>query len=392
MNYERIIAKRVAEAQPSGIRKFFDIVSEIKDAISLSVGEPDFVTPWDIRESAIYAIERGRTHYTSNSGLVELRELICKYYDQRFSVRYDTSQVLTTVGASEAIDLALRAIIEPGDEVLIPAPTYVSYAPSVQIAGGVAVPIPTSAEKEFKLEPDVLERLITQRTKAVIVPYPNNPTGAIMTREELEGIARVIEKSNAVVLSDEIYSELTYEGKHASIAGIDSMYDRTIVINGFSKAFSMTGWRLGYAMGPKEIIGAMLKIHQYTMLCAASISQFAGVEALKGGFEDGFASVEKMKREYDRRRRYIVKRLNDIGLPCFTPKGAFYAFPCIESTGMTSEEFCEKLLREHKVAVVPGDAFGASGEGYVRISYAASMENIKTALDRIEVFLQEHDG
>lgn len=390
MNYDRIIAKRVADAPPSGIRKFFDIASEIKDAISLSVGEPDFVTPWDIRESAIYAIEHGRTHYTSNSGLLELREMICKYYDQRFSVRYDTSQVLLTVGASEAIDLALRAIIEPGDEVLIPAPTYVSYAPSVQIAGGVAIPIPTSAEQEFKLDPEAVERLMTRRTKAIIVPYPNNPTGAVMTRDELEGIARVIEKTEAVVLSDEIYSELTYEGKHASIAGIDSIYERTIVINGFSKAFSMTGWRLGYAMGPKEILSAMLKIHQYTMLCAASISQFAGLEALKGGFEDGFSSVEKMKREYDRRRRYIVGRLNEIGLPCFTPKGAFYAFPSIQSTGMASGEFCEKLLREQKVAVVPGDAFGASGEGYVRISYAASMENIQEALGRIEAFLKEH--
>ena len=388
MRIEDRVAAHVAQVPPSGIRKFFDIVSEMKDAISLSVGEPDFVTPWNIRENAIYALERGRTHYTSNSGLMELRELICQYYHQRFGVSYQPGQVLVTVGASEAIDLAVRALVEPGDEVLIPAPSYVSYEPTVALAHGVPVPIPTSAADSFKLDPQVVRSLITPKTKAMVLPYPNNPTGAVMVREDLLALARVLEDTDVVVISDEIYAELTYGADHVSIASIPSMFDRTIVINGFSKAFAMTGWRLGYAIAHPALLGAMLKIHQFTMLCANIMSQYAGVEALRHGLDSGFASVDAMRREYDRRRNYIVAGLNRMGLTCFEPRGAFYAFPSIQSTGMKSEEFCEKLLYAKQVAVVPGTAFGSFGEGFVRISYAASLENIKTALGRIEEFIE----
>ncbi|MDL2224864.1 aminotransferase class I/II-fold pyridoxal phosphate-dependent enzyme [Eubacteriales bacterium OttesenSCG-928-M02] len=389
MNWETRIAGNVKDMPPSGIRKFFDIASEIKDAISLSVGEPDFVTPWNIIENAIYALERGRTHYTSNSGLIELRELICRYYLERFGVTYAPSQVLVTVGASEAIDLAVRALVEPGDEVLIPAPTYVSYAPTVELAHGVPIGIPTDMAHEFKLDGDVVKSLITEKTKAIIVPYPNNPTGAVMDRADLQALADALADTNVVVISDEIYAELTYGGTHVSIASIPGMYERTVVLNGFSKAFAMTGWRLGYAAGPPEVLNAMLKIHQYTMLCANITSQYAGVEALRHGFETNFDSVVKMREEYNRRRNYIVSELNRIGLTCFEPRGAFYAFPNITVSGQTSEAFCEGLLFQKKVAVVPGTAFGQSGEGHVRISYAASMENIKLAISRMEEYLEE---
>ena len=389
MNMDRLVAGHVKDVPPSGIRKFFDIASEIKDAISLSVGEPDFVTPWNITESAIYALEHGRTHYTSNSGLIELRELICQYYQTRFDVSYQPDQVLVTVGASEAIDLAVRALVEPGDEVLIPAPTYVSYAPTVALAHGVPVGIPTGEDTAFKLDPDTVKGMIGPKTKAIIVPYPNNPTGAVMDREDLLALSRVLADTNVVVISDEIYAELTYGGNHVSIASIPSMYERTIVLNGFSKAFAMTGWRLGYAAGHPSLIAAMLKIHQFTMLCASIMSQYAGVEALRQGFETNFLSVAKMREEYDRRRHYIVSELNRIGLSCHNPGGAFYAFPNIAASGQDSEAFCEGLLFSKKVAVVPGTAFGDAGEGHVRISYAASMANIKTAMVRMEEYLAE---
>ena len=383
------IAKHVASLPPSGIRRFFDIVSEMKDAISLSVGEPDFHTPWNIRESAIHAIEEGHTHYTSNAGLLPLRKAICRYYCERYGVEYAENEALVTVGASESIDLALRALLEPGDEVIVPAPSYVAYAPGVILSGGVPVPIAMDAENACKITPEDIEACVTPRTKAMILPYPNNPTGAIMTGEELKALAKVIEKTNIIVISDEIYSELTYGHKHVSIASIESMYPRTIVINGFSKSFAMTGWRLGFVLAPRELLLPMLRIHQYVMLCASSISQYAGLEALRSGLEDGFAQVEKMKREYDSRRRFLIKGLRDIGLSCFEPEGAFYAFPDIRITGLTSEEFCRRLLSEKKVAVVPGTAFGEIGEGFVRISYAASMENIKTALQRMGEFVNE---
>ncbi|MBE5781113.1 MAG: aminotransferase class I/II-fold pyridoxal phosphate-dependent enzyme [Clostridiales bacterium] len=388
MRIEDRIAGHVAAVKPSGIRKFFDIVSEMKDAISLSVGEPDFVTPWNICENAIYSIERGHTHYTSNAGLLELRQLICKYYKTRFSVSYDPSQVLVTVGASEAIDLAVRALVEPGDEVLIPAPSYVSYEPTVQLAHGVPVAVPTRAEDDFRLDPEVLKSLITPKTKALVLPYPNNPTGAVMGKEHLLALSEVLKGTDVVIISDEIYAELTYGGDHVSIASIPDMYERTIVINGFSKAFAMTGWRLGYVMAHPDLLAAMLKIHQFTMLCATIMTQYAGVEALRHGLESNFASVDHMRKEYDRRRNYIVSNLNKMGLNCFEPRGAFYAFPDITSTGLRSEEFCEKLLYAKKVAVVPGTAFGEFGEGFVRISYAASMENIKKALSLMEEFIQ----
>ena len=386
---EELVARHVDRIPPSGIRKFFDIVSEMKDAISLSVGEPDFVTPWNIRESAIDALEHGRTHYTSNSGLMELRSCICEYYRKRFGVSYASKDTIVTVGASEAIDLAIRALVEPGDEVLIPAPSYVSYSPTVEFAHGVPVAVPTYPEDGFTLRPEMVRERITPKTKAIIVPYPNNPTGAIMTMEQLQALAKVLEDTDIAVISDEIYAELTYEGKHVSIASIESMYPRTVVINGFSKAFAMTGWRLGYAMGPQPIIAAMLKIHQYTMLCANIMSQYAGAEAIRYGFESNFHAVSEMREEYNRRRQYIVRELNRIGLKCAEPKGAFYAFPSIRSTGKTSEEFCEGLLRAKKVAVVPGTAFSEYGEGFVRISYAASMENIRTALQLIEEYVNE---
>jgi len=391
MNYEKLISKRVQQVPPSGIRKFFDIVSEMKDAISLGVGEPDFVTPWNIREACIYSLEKGYTHYTSNWGMLELREKIAEYLQDRFQISYNpANEVLVTVGASEAIDLALRAILEPGDEVLIPEPSYVSYAPGVILAGGEAVTIKTTADNGFRLTAQALHAKITPKTKALVLPYPNNPTGGIMEREDLQAIADLLKDTDILVISDEIYAELTYRGSHVSFASIDDMKDRTIVINGFSKAFAMTGWRLGYAAGPRELLAAMMKIHQYTMLCAPIMSQMAALEGLRSGLDNNFAEVKKMVRQYDQRRRVMVDGFRKMGLDCFEPLGAFYVFPSIQKTGMTSSEFCETLLKEQKVAVVPGNAFGESGEGFIRCSYAYSLDNIMEALKRIKSFVQKY--
>lgn len=389
---KRYINDTVLNLPPSGIRKFFDIVSQLEGAISLGVGEPDFATPWNIREAAIYSLEQGETHYTSNWGTLELREHISKYMKKRFHLKYSPKdQVLITVGASEGIDIALRAIVRPGDEVLIPEPSYVSYSPGVILAGGVPVPVVTGVENKFKTTAQALEDAITDKTRAIIMPYPNNPTGAIMTKEDLDKIVPVFKKhDNIVIISDEIYAELSYTDKrHVSLAQYEELHDRTVILSGFSKAYAMTGWRLGYACGHPELIGAMVKIHQYTMLCAPIMSQKAASEAIAQGMHDGFASVEKMKRAYNRRRRLIVKRFNDIGLECFEPEGAFYVFPSIKSTGLNSMEFCQALLESQKVVAVPGTAFGACGEGYIRCSYAYSVENINIALDRIEKFLEE---
>ncbi len=387
MNTEKLVASHVAAVPPSGIRKFFDIASDMKNVISLSVGEPDFVTPWNVRVAAISSIEQGRTHYTSNYGMMELRELISEYLSSRYHVQYPAEQVLVTIGASEALDLAFRAILEPGDEVLVPAPSYVSYEPGVAFCHGVPVPVETKEEDNFILTPEQIERVITKKTKAIVLPYPNNPTGAIMTREQLEAIRTVILKHDLFVISDEIYSELTYGQRHVSFA--EGMEDRTLLINGFSKAFAMTGWRLGYACGPAPLIAAMVKIHQYTMLCAPIMSQVAGVEALRDEMHNGYSQVADMVRNYNRRRTLVVESFRDMGLSCFEPRGAFYAFPNIKSTGLSSEEFCKRLIFEKSVACVPGTAFGASGEGYIRCSYAASMENIIEALKRIREFVNE---
>jgi aminotransferase len=381
------LSKSVTGIQPSGIRKFFDIVSEMKDAISLGVGEPDFDTPWHIREEGIYSLEKGRTFYTSNAGLVELKKEICNYLKRRFDLeyRYD-KETMVTVGGSEAIDLALRAMLEPGDEVLVPQPCYVSYHPCTILAGGVPVVIELKGENEFKLTREQLLSAITDKTKILILAYPNNPTGAIMDYNDLKEIVDVIIEKDIFVISDEIYSELTYGTKHISIASFPGMKERTIVINGFSKSYAMTGWRLGYAVGPAMIIEQMVKIHQFAIMCAPTTSQYAGVEALKNGDSD----VEMMRDAYNKRRRYVVHALHKMGLECFEPYGAFYVFPCIKGLGMTSEEFVTKLLNEEKVAVVPGTAFGDCGEGYLRISYAYSIENLKIALSRIEKFVIKH--
>ena len=380
------LSKKVIEIKPSGIRKFFDIVSEMKDAISLGVGEPDFDTPWHIREEGIYSLERGRTFYTSNAGLKELKEEIVHYLKRRCNLEYEANQVLVTVGGSEAIDIGLRAMLDQGDEVLIPQPSYVSYLPCVTLADGVPVIIELKAENEFRLTKQELLDSITEKTKVLIMPFPNNPTGSIMAKEDLEEIAEVIIEKDLFVISDEIYSELTYGQDHVSIASLPGMKERTIVINGFSKSYAMTGWRLGYAVGPKEIIDQMIKIHQFAIMCAPTTSQYAAVEALKNGDDD----VATMREAYDQRRRYLVTRLNEMGMPCFEPKGAFYVFPCIKDFGMTSDEFANTLLQEEKVAVVPGTAFGDCGEGFLRISYAYSIENLKVALDRIENFVCRH--
>ena len=389
MEYERIINRRVADVPPSGIRKFFDIVTKMPGAISLGVGEPDFVTPWSIRDAAIQSIEDGQTQYTSNWGLESLREKIAAYLRMRYRVSYNPKdEVLVTVGASEGIDLAMRALVCPGDEVLIPEPSYVSYAPTVTFAGGVAVPVKTSAEDCFALTPKALREALTPKTKALILPYPNNPTGGVMSREQLMEIARVLEETDVVVISDEIYSELVYGGhEHTAFASIAGMRERTITLNGFSKAFAMTGWRVGYACGPRELIAPMFKIHQFTMLCASMQGQVAADRALGRAFETGFEDVRAMVRSYDRRRRLMVDSLNDMGLACFEPRGAFYVFPSIEKTGLTSDEFCQRLLREKHVACVPGTAFGASGEGHIRCSYATSLENLTEALKRIRAFV-----
>ena len=393
MRYEDVINQRVANVPPSGIRKFFDIVRQMPGAISLGVGEPDFVTPWAIRDAAIQSIEEGRTQYTSNWGLESLREKIAAYLRMRCHVTYSPKdEVLVTVGASEGIDLALRAIVCPGDEVLIPEPSYVSYAPCVTFAGGTAVPVITRAEDEFALTPDALRAALTPRTKALILPYPNNPTGGVMTRAQLQELARVLDDTGVIVISDEIYSELVYGGhEHTAFASIEGMRERTITLNGFSKAFAMTGWRVGYACAPRELLSPMFKIHQFTMLCASIQGQVAADRALGRAFETGFEDVRTMVRSYDRRRRLMVTALNDMGLTCFEPRGAFYVFPSIASTGLTSEEFCTRLLEEKQVACVPGTAFGASGEGHVRCSYATSIEKLNEALGRIRAFVESLD-
>ena len=387
INYDKVLNSKVKEIKPSGIRKFFDIAEEIDDVISLGVGEPDFPTPWHIRSEGIRSLEKGKTRYTSNHGLIKMREEISKLMHRKYSVKYSPEkEILVTVGGSEAIDGAIRALVAPGDEVIIPQPSYVCYEPITLLAGGVPVIIETKAENEFKITPEELKAAISPKTKVLILPYPCNPTGAIMRRADLEAIAEVLKGTDIIVISDEIYSELTFgEEKHTCFAAIDGMWERTVVVNGFSKAYSMTGWRMGYACGPQEILSQITKIHQYAIMCAPTTSQYAAIEALKNGDED----IERMVEEYDMRRRLIVDGFNRIGLTCREPFGAFYAFPSIESTGMTSEEFCEKLLYSKKVAIVPGTAFGRGGEGFVRASYCYSTDHIKTAIDRIEQFLKE---
>lgn len=378
------LSKKVVEIEPSGIRKFFDVVNEMEDAISLGVGEPDFDTPWRIREEGIYSLERGRTFYTSNAGLKELKEEIAKYESRKIGVSYNpNTEIIVTVGGSEGIDIALRAMLEPGDEVLIPQPSYVSYLPCTVLADGVPVVIPLQQKNEFKLTAEELEAAITPKTKILVMPFPNNPTGAIMTREDLEPIAKVIEKHDLFVLSDEIYSELTYQCSHTSIASLPGMRERTLVINGFSKGFAMTGWRLGYVCGPKLIIEQMVKIHQYAIMCAPTNSQYAAVEALRNC--DG--EVQQMREAYNQRRRFLVHEFKRMKLECFEPYGAFYIFPSIQEFGMTSEEFATRFLEEEKVAVVPGTAFGACGEGFLRISYAYSLEDLKEAIGRLGAFI-----
>ena len=378
------LSKKVVEIKRSGIRKFFDIVNEMDDSISLGVGEPDFDTPWHIREEGIYSLERGRTFYTSNAGLKELKTEVAKYQHRRFGLEYDSvSEVMITIGGSEAIDGALRAMIDDGDEVILPQPSYVSYEPCIVLANGVPVIVELEEKDSFKLTKEKLEAAITDKTKILIMPFPNNPTGAIMTKEDLEGIVELVIKHDLYVISDEIYSELTYGGNHVSIASFPGMKERTIVINGFSKSYAMTGWRLGYACGPKNILSQMLKIHQFAIMCAPTTSQYAAVEALKNGDED----VEKMRTAYDQRRNFLMKAFKDMGLQCFEPFGAFYVFPCIKEFGMTSDEFATRLLKEEKLAVVPGTAFGDSGEGFLRISYAYSIDDLKEGLDRINRFI-----
>ena len=380
------LSKTITTIKPSGIRKFFDIVSEMDDAISLGVGEPDFDTPWHIRDEGIYSLEKGRTFYTSNAGLKELRVEIANYLDRRFGLNYHPEQeMLITVGGSEAIDIAMRAMLDPGDEVLIPQPSYVSYVPCAVLANGVPVIIQLKAENECRLTAEDLEAAITPKTKLLVLPFPNNPTGSVMERKDLEAIAKVIEKYDLYVLSDEIYAELTYLEKHVSIASLPGMKERTILISGFSKSHAMTGWRRGYACGPAVIIKQMLKIHQFAIMCAPTTSQYAAVEAMKNGDAD----VAMMREEYNGRRRYLMKRFKDMGLECFEPFGAFYAFPCIKEFGMTSDEFATRLLNAKKVAVVPGAAFGDCGEGFLRISYAYSLDDLKEALDRVEEFITE---
>ncbi len=384
MNYDNILNKRIQNIQPSGIRKFFDILEEMTDAISLGIGEPDFVTPWHIRDAGIYSLERGRTKYTSNAGLLQLRREIAAYLERRFDLRYDyASQVIVTVGGSEGIDLAMRVLLEPGDEVIVPVPSFVCYGPLAEMAGGVPKYLPLKAENEFRLTPEELRSAITDKTKALILPFPCNPTGGTMERKDLEAIAEVLRDTDIMVISDEIYAELTYGRRHVSPANLTDMYDRTLVVNGFSKSHAMTGWRMGYLCGPAPIIQQALKLHQFGIMSAPTTSQYAAVEAMRNGDQD----IEHMREEYDRRRRYLVENLNRIGLSCFEPKGAFYVFPDIRSTGLSSEEFCERFLLEEKVAVIPGSAFGPGGEGFVRACYAASMKDIAEAVARMDNFL-----
>lgn len=385
IDYSKVLSERVQAVKPSGIRKFFDLASTMKDVISLGVGEPDFETPWQVRRAGIVSLEKGRTFYTSNWGLQQLRDEIAGLALRRYDLFYDPhDEIVVTVGGSEAIDNALRAIVSLGDEVLIPEPSFVCYTPLTTLAGGVPVAIPTVAEEGFKLTPERLRAAITPKTKALILPYPNNPTGAIMNRQELEAIADVLRDTNIVVISDEIYCMLTYQGEHVSIAQIDGMRERTIVIDGFSKSYAMTGWRLGWAMGPRELMKSICKIHQFGIMCAPTTAQFAGIEAIRTGNDD----IIHMRSQYDIRRRFLVSELRSMGLECFEPHGAFYVFPSVKSTGLTSEEFCNRLLQEQHVAVIPGDAFGESGAGHVRISYSYSMAHLREACSRIRDFLQ----
>ena len=384
MNYEEILNQRIQGIKPSGIRKFFDILEEMTDAISLGIGEPDFVTPWHIRDAGIYSLERGRTKYTSNAGMLQLRREISAYLERRFQLHYDyAGQILVTVGGSEAIDLALRVLVNPGEEVIVPVPSFVCYGPLTEMAGGTPVYVELKAEDNFRLTPEQLRAAITPRTKVLVLPFPCNPTGGIMERQDLEAIAQVLEGTGIMILSDEIYAELTYGQKHISPAVLPELYDRTVVVNGFSKSHAMTGWRMGYVCAPKPIIAAMTKLHQFGIMSAPTTSQYAAIEAMRNGDGD----IEHMREEYDRRRRYLVENLNRIGLECAEPKGAFYVFPCIRSTGLSSEEFCERFLREEKVAVIPGSAFGPGGEGFVRACYATSMKDIAEALTRMDNFL-----
>lgn len=385
MDYNKLLSKTVVDIKPSGIRKFFDLLNGRDDVISLTVGQPDFATPWHVRETGIISLERGYTYYTSNAGTVPLRNELAAYMKRRFNLKYDaSSEIIVTVGGSEAIDLAIRATVEPGDEVIIPEPSFVCYEPITRLCGGVPVPVKTLPENDFKLTAEQLKAAITPKTKLLVLPYPNNPTGAVMTREELLPLCEVLKDTNIAVLSDEIYSELTYGGRHTSIATLPGMAERCIVVNGFSKAYAMTGWRLGFVCAPAPLTKQMLKIHQFAIMCAPTTSQLAAVEALKNGDND----IDMMRAEYDRRRKYIVEELNRIGIPCFEPRGAFYVFPDISGFGLSSEQFCEKLLDEGKVAIVPGTAFGAGGEGFARISYAYSVKHISEAIERIEKFIK----
>ena len=385
MNYDSIVAQRIQNIKPSGIRKFFDILEEMTDAISLGIGEPDFVTPWHIRDAGIYSLERGHTKYTSNAGMLELRREIANYLRRRFDLEYDyAKQILVTVGGSEAIDLALRCMLNPGDEVIIPVPSFVCYGPLTEMAGGVPVYVELKEENQFRLTPQQLKEAITPKTKVLVLPFPSNPTGGIMERRDLEAIADVLRGTDIMVLSDEIYAELTYGQRHVSMANLTDMYERTVVVNGFSKSHAMTGWRMGYVCAPQPIIAAMTKLHQFGIMSAPTTSQYAAIEAMRNGDRD----IQHMREEYDSRRRYLVENLNRIGLTCFEPKGAFYVFPCIRSTGLSSEEFCERFLMEGKVAVIPGTAFGAGGEGFVRACYASSMRALAEAVSRLDNFLQ----
>lgn len=387
INYEEILAAKAKNIKPSGIRRFFDIAAEMEDVISLSVGEPDFKTPWAIRDAGIQSLEKGRTWYTANAGLADLKKEICVYLNRRFCLEYNPKdEVMVTVGGSEGIDICIRALINPGDEVIVPEPCYVSYAPIAELTGAVVVTVPTQAKNGFRLTAEELKNAITPKTKLLILPFPNNPTGAVMRRVHMEALAEVLRQTNVIVLSDEIYAELTYgDERHISFPEIDGMRERTILINGFSKTYAMTGWRLGYACGPKEIIKQMLKIHQFAIMCAPTTSQYAAITALKACDEQ----VASMRGEYDMRRRLLVSELNKMGLTCFEPEGAFYVFPSIAISGLSSDEFCERLLFEKKVAVVPGTAFGACGEGFVRVSYSYSITHLMEAIRRIEDFLKE---
>lgn len=380
------LSHRARAIEPSGIRKFFDLLGEMKDVISLTVGQPDFVTPWHIRAAAIESLEAGKTYYTSNAGLPRLREEIARYLERRFSLSYDpATELLVTVGGSEAIDLAVRGVLDPGDEVIIPVPSFVCYAPLVTLAGGIPVPVETREEDHFKLTPSLLRAALTEKTKLLILPFPNNPTGAILTGEELAGLAEVLRGTDALILSDEIYAELTYGSRHVSIASLPDMRARTLLVSGFSKAYAMTGWRLGYLAAPRELVREIFKIHQYGVMCAPTTAQFGAIEAM----QNGDADVAEMVAEYDRRRKYVVHRLRELGIPCFEPRGAFYVFPNISAFGMSSEAFCEKLLYDYGVAVVPGTAFGTCGEGFVRISYAYSVRHLERALARIEQMVSD---